>query len=219
MIEHRAAGRLPAALTVSRIALIPAIAASFLASPAVTTISLLVFMFADLFDGIVARGEGADGPRRRALDTTVDRIAIDAGLVAAAIAGAMPLLLLAGFLARDLYCGGICALMMAERRVAIKSDAFYRGLSCGFAAWALAAPFLSADGRSAGAAALFFAALLLSVDLTRSVRRVRSAPASVENLVLDAGSLRRGEVDWDTNAESRRSSGQSFKLLPGRVPA
>jgi phosphatidylglycerophosphate synthase len=204
MIEHRAAGKLLVALTASRIALIPVIAASFLVSPAVTAVSLLVFMFADLFDGVIARGEGADGPRRRALDTTVDRIAIDVGLVAATIAGAMPLLLLAGFLARDLYCGGICTLMMAERRVAIKSDFFYRGLSCGFATWALAAPFISSGGRSAGAAALFFAALLLAVDLTRSVQRVRSAPASVQNLVLDAASLRRGEVDWETGAESRR---------------
>jgi len=219
MIEHRAAGKLLVALTVSRIALIPVIAISFLASPAVTTAALLVFMFADLFDGIVARDQGDDGPRRRALDTSVDRVAIDAGLVAATIAGAMPFLLLIGFLARDLYCAGICALMLAERRVAIKSDLLYRGLSCGFAAWALAAPFLSAGGRSAAAAALLFAALLLAVDLTRSVRTVRSAPASVENLVLDAASVRRGHVGWRTGSEGRQSGDRSFGLRPVRAPA
>lgn len=219
MTERRSAGKLLVALTVSRIALIPVIAASFMASPAVTAASLLVFMFADLFDGIVARGEGDDGPGRRALDTTVDRIAIDAGLVAATLAGALPPLLLAGFLARDLYCGGICALMMAERRVAIKSDLFYRGLSCGFAAWALAAPFLSAGGRFAGAGALLLAALLLAADLSRSVRRVRSAPASVENLVLDAALLRRGDVDWEMSTDIRRPRGPRFGLLPEQASA
>jgi phosphatidylglycerophosphate synthase len=189
------------AMTVGRIALIPVIAISFMAAPAVTSVALILFMFADLFDGIVARRRGDDGPRRRAVDSTIDRVAIDACFVAAAVTGAMPLLLVCAFLARDLYCGAICALMMAERRVAIKADLLYRGLNCVLAGWALAAPFLSANGRLAGALALFAASLLVAADLTASVRKVRRAPAVVRDKVISATALRRGLVEWEPGPE------------------
>jgi phosphatidylglycerophosphate synthase len=211
MSERRPAGKLLTALTLGRIALIPVIAISFMASPAVTAVSLLAFMFADLFDGVVARREGADGPSRRAWDSTVDRIAIDVGLVAAAASGAMAPLLLVGFLARDLYCAGICAVMIGERRVAIKADLLYQGLNCGLAGWALAAPFLSSGGRSAAAAALFLASLVVAADLTRSVQRVRSAPDSVRNLVVSATRVRRGDFDWKAGREDARTERATFE--------
>lgn len=210
MTERRPAGKLLTALTLGRIALIPVIAFSFMAAPAITTGSLLAFMFADLFDGIVARGVNADGPRRRAWDSTIDRVAIDAGLIAATVSGALPLPLLVGFLARDLYCAGICALMMGERRVAIKADLLYQGLNCSLAGWALVAPFLSGSGRSAVAAALFVASLFVAADLTRSVRRVMGAPGSVKGLVVSATSLRRRDFGWEAGEESTEMGRLTF---------
>jgi phosphatidylglycerophosphate synthase len=188
--------RLLTGITVGRIALIPVIAVSFMASPAITSVSLLAFMFADLFDGILARSAGNDGPRRRAVDSTVDRIAIDTCLVAAAVAGAMPLLLVCAFLARDIYCAVLCARMMSERWVAIKADLLYRSLNCGIAGWALAAPFLSTGGRQAGAMVLLAVSLVVAADLTRSVRLVRQAPLAVCDRVIAAADLRHYRADW-----------------------
>jgi phosphatidylglycerophosphate synthase len=225
MSERRpAAKRLLTAITIGRIALIPVIALSFTSSPAVTSVSLLAFMFADLFDGVLARAVGDDGPARRALDSAVDRIAIDACLVAAAAVGAMPLLFVCAFLIRDLYCAVICALMMGERRVAIKADLLYRGLNCGLAGWALAAPFVSAGGRLAGAAVLFAASLVVAGDLTRSIRFVRRAPATVRSCVIAAADLRHGRVDWqacDRRHDATESWGISDKreVAVARLPA
>lgn len=196
-------GYLLQALTVGRIALIPVIALSFMATPAVTSVSLILFMFADLFDGILARRAGGDGPSRRAVDSTIDRLAIDACFVAAAVTGVMPVVLVCGFLARDLYCAIICALMMAERRVAIKADLLYRGLNCGLAGWALAAPFLSAGALLTGAVVLFAASVVVAGDLTRSVRLVRRAPTVVRSRVVDATDLRHGRVEWGSVSVGR----------------
>jgi phosphatidylglycerophosphate synthase len=203
MDEGRREGRpLLMGITVGRLALIPVIALSFMASPLITSVGLLAFMFSDLFDGILARSTGDDGPRRRAVDSIVDRVAIDACLVAAAVTGAMPPLLVCAFLARDLYCAVLCAGMMRERWVAIKADLLYRGLNCGIAAWALAAPFLSSGGRLASALLLFAVSLVAAADLTRSVRLVRRAPATVRDRVIAAADLRHHRIDWRASARS-----------------
>jgi phosphatidylglycerophosphate synthase len=191
------------ALTIGRLALVPVIAISFMASPLLTVAALLLFMVADLYDGILARRLGGDGPRRRAVDSIVDRVAIDACLVAAAVAGAMPIALVCAFLLRDLYCAVICVRMMRERSVAIKTDLLYRGLSCLFAGWAMAAPFLSAEGRLYSALALLVASLVVAGDLTRAVGLVRRAPATVRGRVIPAAALRRSQADW--GAASRPS--------------
>jgi phosphatidylglycerophosphate synthase len=183
------------AITVGRLGLVPVIALSFMSAPAITTPALLLFMFADLFDGVLARRRGDDGLWRRALDSTVDRIAIDACFIAAAVTGAMPVLLVVAFLVRDLYCAGICASMMRERRVVLKMDLPYRALSCALAGWAFAAPFVSANARLAGAVALFAASLLAAVDLTFSVRQVRRAPTELQDAVVSAAALRRGRIE------------------------
>lgn len=188
-------------LTAVRLALIPILAVSFMANSLVMTVALLTFMFADLFDGMLARQFGADGPRRRAEDSIVDRLAIDACLVGAAVTGAIPVVLVCAFLARDLYCAALCAQMMREREVAIKADLAYRGLNCAMAGWAIAAPFLSSTGRLASAGALFGVSIGVAVDLSRSVRLVRRAPAAVRDCVISATALRRGDVHWhDTSA-------------------
>jgi phosphatidylglycerophosphate synthase len=212
--RRSAGGGLPMALTVGRIALIPVISLSFMASPVITAVSLVTFMFADLFDGVLARLTGDEGPWRRAADSVVDRVAIDVCFVAAGLTGAMPALLVVAFLARDAYCSAICVGMMRERQVAIKADLLYRGLNGSLACWALAAPFLSTSGRSATALVLFGAALLVTADLRRSVRLVRRAPETVRNQVIDAGNLRNHQLDWDpikhrsSGAEAGRSGNQ-----------
>lgn len=203
MSGERSAGNIAlGAITVSRLALIPVIAISFMSAPAITAPALVLFMFADLFDGILARHLGDDGPGRRAVDSVIDRIAIDACFVAAAVTGAMPVLLVCAFLARDVYCAAICAQMMAERRVAIKADLLYRGLNCALAGWALTAPFLSASGRLTGALVLFAASLFVTADLTLLVRRVRRAPSGVRDTVIGATALRHRRVDWEVSPDA-----------------
>lgn len=202
-------GRALTVLTLGRVALVPLVALTFMAAPAVTTVALLAFMFADLYDGVLARRLGVDGPRRRAVDSAVDRVAIDACLVAAAVTGAMPVLLVCAFLLRDLYCAAICAGMMREREVAIKADLVYRGLNCLLAAWAMAAPLLSASGRLGTALVLFAASLLVAADLTRSVRLVRRAPALVENRVVSATRLRSRQVDWEAAIQRPSVAGRA----------
>ena len=176
-------------------------------SPAVTAVCLGGFMFADLVDGILARRFDADGPRRRALDSAVDRIAIDACFVGAYAVGALPLLLLLGFLARDLYCSALCVWMFRQRRAAIQADVWYRGLSFLIAVWALAAPFMTQAQRSASVALLLGIALVLAADLTRGVQRVIQSPLDLTGYVIPARSLRR-----------KRAGRRARLAIPVRVP-
>lgn len=181
-----------AAFTLVRLPLVPAMALTFMHEPALTTAFLIAYMFADLFDGVVARRLGADGIERVALDSVVDRIAIDTCLVAAWLAGALPVYLLVGFLARDLYLTAICRRMVRERSVAIKADVVYRGLSFCIAVWAAAAPFVSQTFRTTLAALILATALVVAADLRRLVGAVLSDPAELYDCVVPASSLRRG---------------------------
>ncbi len=164
--------------------------ASFLVSPAITTAFLLLFIAADVFDGVLARRFEADGPSRRALDSIVDRIAIDACLVAAWVSGAMPLLILCGLLARDVYLAVLCRKMVRERGVAIKADWLYRSLNLGVAAWALLAPFISQGARTVLAAALLGFSLIVARDLKNSISKILQASPELRNVVVGADVLR-----------------------------
>lgn len=180
------------ALTVGRLVFVPIIIASFTVSAPVTTVALLLFIATDVFDGVIARRHNADGPGRRALDSIVDRLAVDACLVGAYVAGALPLPILCALLARDLYLGQLCQRMMSERNVAIKADWLYRGLNLAVAAWAISSPFVSAGVRVGLALALLAFSLFVARDLARGVHRVLNAPPQLRNVVVDAGWLRRG---------------------------
>ncbi len=179
-------------LTLARLALVPLFVATFLVVPAITTMALTLFIVADIYDGVLARRFDADGPTRRALDSIVDRIGIDAFLIGACVAGALPLPLLLALLARDLYCAVICTVMMHGRSVAIKADWVYRSLNLSVAAWALTAPFLSQTTRTVFAVALLAASIAVAIDLTRSVRRVMHAAPEMRDRVIRAGDLRVG---------------------------
>ena len=178
-------------LTLGRLVFVPIIIASFMVSPLVTTAALLLFVITDVYDGRIARSLDADGPGRRALDSIVDRVSIDACLIGAWFSGALPLPILCALLIRDLYLGLICRGMMSLRQVAIKADWLYRSLNLCVAAWAIATPFLSANAKTGSALVLLGFSLIVAFDLTRSVRMVLSAPPSMRNVVVDAGWLRR----------------------------
>jgi phosphatidylglycerophosphate synthase len=181
-----------AAFTVARLSLVPVIILSFLKLPALTTAAIVLFVILDVLDGVVAREHRADGPRRRALDSAIDRIGIDAGMVGACVAGLLPLPLLAALLLRDAYCGVVCARMVYRRRVAIKADWVYRGLNLCVAVGAIAAPFTPEGLWVALAGFLSLMSLAVAVDLTRCVRIVESAPETVRDTVIPAGAVRRG---------------------------
>jgi phosphatidylglycerophosphate synthase len=176
--------------TIARLGLIPLVVATFMVHPAVTAACLGAFMVADLYDGVLARRFDADGPGRRALDSGIDRVAIDACLVGAWAVGALPGLVLLGFLVRDLYCSVLCAWMFSRCRAAINADLLYRGLSFLIAIWALVAPLLTQPARTASAAVLLGLAVMVAADLTRGVRRVVGSPQDLAGRVIPAGALR-----------------------------
>ena len=179
-----------AVLTLVRVALVPVFVLSFLAQPLVTTISLSLFILADIYDGVLARLYNADGPYRRALDSTVDRVGIDAFFVGAFIAGALPWPLFLALLLRDAYCAAICLVMMRTRRVAIKADWLYRSLNLSIAVWALSAPYMSQAIRDLAASLILVASIGVATDLTRSVRRVLGSAPQIRNRVIAAGRIR-----------------------------
>lgn len=181
-----------AALTLARLSLVPVIILSFMQVPAVTTVAIALFVLADVFDGVLARNRSADGPGRRALDSTVDRIGIDAGMLGAYFAGILPGFLLLALLARDAYCALICARMMHRRRVAIKADWMYRALNLCVVVGAIAAPFMSVALWTLLAGVLLLLSVAVAIDLTRSIRLVESSSPDLRDSVIPAGALRRG---------------------------
>jgi phosphatidylglycerophosphate synthase len=191
--ERRGARRVAATATVARLSLVPVIAVTFLHEPAITALALAIFIVADVYDGALAQRAGVEDFQRRVLDSTVDRIAIDACLVAAWAAGALPLALLVLFLVRDAYCAAICA-PLVRRRVVPKADWMYRGLNLSVAGWALAAPALGQGARSALAALVFVASLAVAGDLTRAVRRILRSGLE-RGTVISLTAVRRGDLD------------------------
>jgi len=192
--EASKAGLTLAILTLARLSLVPVILLSFMRVPALTAAAIALFVFTDVFDGVLARNQGADGPRRRGLDSMVDRIGIDAGIVGAYLAGILPAALLVALLARDLYCAFICARMMYRRNVAIKADWMYRALNLSVALGAIAAPFLSPTLWVSLTGAMLLLAVAVAIDLTRSVRLVEGTPPGLRDTVLSAGALRRQQI-------------------------
>lgn len=177
-------------ITLVRLGLVPIMMATFMVLPAVTTAALVMFVAADVHDGILARRRTSDGPGRRALDSTADRLAIDLCLIAAYAHGALPLPLLCAFIARDIFCATLCGHMMRSRFVAIKADWLYRSLNLSVASWAIVAPFVSANLRSWLFMAVLTAGIFVAVDLCRAINRVLRMPMSVHGCVIDAGDLR-----------------------------
>jgi phosphatidylglycerophosphate synthase len=195
-IARRRSGHMLGVFTLIRLLLIPVVIGTFMVAPLLTTLSLFAFMLADLYDGMLARKLGADDVGRRALDSMVDRIAIDACLVAAFFAGALPMVLLCAFLGRDIYLAFVCGRMIRMRRVVIKADLVHRSLSFLFAVWAVAVPFISPSVRTGFALFIFAVAIAVAVDVTRSARVVINAPADVRDAVLVAHSLRK-QARWE----------------------
>lgn len=181
--------------TLARLSLVPLILISFLKLPALTAAGIVLFVALDIFDGVFARDKNADGPGRRALDSAVDRIGIDAGIFGAYLGGLLPLPLLAALLLRDAYCALICARMMYRRNVAIKADWVYRALNLCVALGAISASFISASLWVALAGGLLLLSIAVAVDLTRCVRAVEALSPKVRDAVIPAGNLRAGRLE------------------------
>jgi phosphatidylglycerophosphate synthase len=179
-----------AVFTLARLCLIPVIVLSLMTKPLVSSAALVVFVIADVYDGVLARRLRCDGVQRRALDSVVDRLAIDSCLIGAYVVGALPVLLLVAFLARDAYCATVCYLMVRNRRVVIKADWVYRGLNLSLAASAIVGSFAPASIGVVIACALLAASLAVAIDLTRCVRNVLRAPAHMRQCVVAATSAR-----------------------------
>ncbi len=93
----------------------------------------------DLADGIVARGLGVDGPKRRLLDSVVDSVIITAGLASTyrKIPKARPFI---GLLAaREAFVASDWAIDLAKSRQPKKGDNFHKLPSLSIAAFGVAA--------------------------------------------------------------------------------
>lgn len=186
--------RMMSVMTVGRLLLVPIMISTFMVKPAITTLVLLVFMFADLADGVVARHLGADDRFRRAADSIVDRVAIDSCLVAACVNGVLPWPVLAGVLARDLWCGAVCAHLLRARGVVIKGDLPYKALAASFGVWALLAPFVAATFRNDMAGAILAFAVVVAIDFTRAAYFVLRGRIGVRDTSLEVADVRRGPI-------------------------
>jgi phosphatidylglycerophosphate synthase len=182
-----------ATLTLGRLSLVPVIMLSFMGRPFLAASALILFIAVDICDGVLARIYSADGPRRRALDSLVDRVAIDACMISACVIGELPVLLLLGLLARDAYCAAICTRMVYKQNVVIKADWLYRALNLCVAAGGIVGPLLSRSLWVSLAGVLLILSIGVAVDLTRSVRLVETS--NVRDTVLGAGALRRRAID------------------------
>jgi phosphatidylglycerophosphate synthase len=178
-----------AVVTVGRLALIPLVLLWLSTAPLLSGLALLIFIVADIYDGVIGRRRGTDGASRRALDSIVDRLAIDTVLVAMAVRGYLPAEMLALILARDAYCAHQCSRLSA-RWVAVRADWMYKTLNLSLAAWVLVAGQLTADARVAFIGVIFAYSLIVAVDLTRAVQGVLALPENIRRTVISAGILR-----------------------------
>jgi phosphatidylglycerophosphate synthase len=178
-------------LTLGRLAFIPFVIVEIHSRWHIAAaITLFGFLVADYFDGIVARRGGADGPARRAFDSTSDRIAIWSVYIAMTAFGYVPLALLAIMLVRDLYCVRLCQRAMQSRYVAVGADWPYRGLNAALAAWVMAAPVMSSPIRTTLLGVILGFSFVVAADLRRAVRHILTAPPLVGSIVVSAGDVR-----------------------------
>jgi phosphatidylglycerophosphate synthase len=185
------AGQSLASLTLGRLVLIPPVIVFIdLGAHLAAIVSLSAFLVVDYYDGTLARRRSADGPTRRALDSTSDRIAIWAVFIAmtALSYAALPLVLVLGV--RDVYCAYSCHRVMRNRFVAIGADWPYRCLNALLAAWVMAAPALSTSARAGALGALCVLSVLVALDLRTAIKRVEAMPTAVTSTVIPAGDVR-----------------------------
>lgn len=178
------------ALTVGRLAFVPAIIVAIPVSAILTGGLLALFVAMDLYDGVLARGLDADDPARRVLDSIVDRLSIWAVYAAIVAMGLLPLELFGLLLARDLYCGWLCHQVVRRQGVAIRADWMYRTLNLMLAGWVILAPLVESTLRVGLFLAAFALSVAVAVDLKRSVEFVLRRGGAIEGSVISASVLR-----------------------------
>ena len=202
---HEPLDPLMVVVTIGRLVLIPLVILWLTSEPVACAAVLAVFISADIYDGVIGRRRGTDGPSRRGLDSIVDRIAIDAVYVALTWRGFLPLELLVFMLARDAYCARQCARMRA-RLVAIRADWMYKTLNLSLAGWVIVAPLVTANVRVGLAVLVLAYSVIVAADLTRAVRKVLDLPLNVYGVVISAGQLRSRPVGTQKVLASQRTS-------------
>jgi phosphatidylglycerophosphate synthase len=176
--------------TLGRLLLIPIVIAGFILSPALCVLTLIVFVGADIYDGVLARALNADDPARRALDSIVDRVSVWTVLVILSVLGYLNPILLALLMVRDLYCAWWCYQMVSRQRVAIKADWLHRGLNLAVAAWVISATLTNDAQRSVTFALVIVLSIIVAIDLRRCVAKVLDDPRTFWNTVVPARTLR-----------------------------
>jgi phosphatidylglycerophosphate synthase len=181
-------------VTVGRFVLIPVVVITFAAQPVITAMALSLFVGLDIYDGILGRQRGGDGPSRRALDSIVDRLAIHTVYIALALKGFFLPELLAFMLLRDAYCAYQCSRIMRARWVAIRADGMYKLLNLSLAGWVVIAPFITRTLQEGLAILILSYSVVVAGDLTLAVRKVLALPHHFDCSVISAGALRRREA-------------------------
>jgi phosphatidylglycerophosphate synthase len=179
-----------AGATVGRLVLIPPLVVVVLGGQQLMAALLLaVFILADIYDGVLGRRRGTDGPGRRALDSLVDRLSVHTVYIAAAVGGLLPLWLLVPMLLRDAYCAAICRRMMRSRWVAVRADWMYKVLNLSLATWIVVSPTVGSLARDLGLLSILGWSAIVAIDLRHAVRQVLATPG-LRNVVICAGDLR-----------------------------
>lgn len=182
--------RVLAVATLSRLLFIPPLVVAMTRSTVATAALLTAFVLLDVYDGVLGRRRGTDGPSRRALDSIVDRCSIHAVYLAAMAAGLLAPWLFVALLVRDLYCAAICGHMMRERWVAIRADWVYRSLNLALAGWVVVAPLVDWHVAQVLAGAILAWGIVVAADLSRGVMRILADPADLRGVVVGASRLR-----------------------------
>jgi phosphatidylglycerophosphate synthase len=163
------------ALTAARLAVVPAVLVGLGQKSALAAVAIFTFVALDIIDGVIARAWTTDGAARRAADSAVDRIAIDASLVVAGAVGLIPWMIIAAFLARDCYCTLVCLRMYrASGGSVIKADWTHRSLNLSMAFGGVVAPWMPTEIRTPAALLVLAYAVVVAIDLTRMSAYVRA---------------------------------------------
>ena len=162
-MQNTRRGRIANAITLGRLALLPALGLTIVYRPSIAWIWVATVILADVFDGVLARRLGADTITRRALDATVDRFTIHASFAVAVAVHPIFLPVYLPLLVRDAFALGASGYLMQQRPVLLLGGHLHKAssLSCAlFGMTILAAPTSVAESVGWTAVAINFVLLL-----------------------------------------------------------
>lgn len=142
---------------------------------ALTLLGLLVLT--DVADGMIARALGVDTIRRRALDSTIDRVCVHS-VLAPTIILLQPELAVpyAALLLRDLVGSALCTFAFYQHKALILGDRWHTGWSLGCAALFVAIQVSSPPTVHAIAYLVLLISVILLLDYIGSFLAIKSQP-------------------------------------------